>query len=146
MTKESSIAGLVPAVELWSFGFKHGGIEANLVVDVRFLPNPYYVPALCHMTGRDAPCAAYVFKDPATGGFAESLADMVFGMERSFREQGKAVLKVAIGCTGGQHRSVAVVEALAAALRARGLSPELRHRELGNAEAGAEGRLNPKKH
>lgn len=131
MTKDSSIANPPPAVELWSFGFKHGGIEANLVVDVRFLPNPYYVPSLCHMTGKDAPCAAYVFKDPATGGFAESLAELALGMECAFREQGKAALKVAVGCTGGQHRSVAVVEAVAAALRAHGLAPTVRHRELG---------------
>ncbi len=134
MTKESSIANPPPALELWSFGFKHGAIEANLVVDVRFLPNPYYVPSLCHMTGKDAPCAAYVFKDPATGGFAESLAGLVLGMESAFKEQGKTALKVAVGCTGGQHRSVAVVEAVAAALRAKGLAPAVRHRELGKGQ------------
>jgi UPF0042 nucleotide-binding protein len=140
MTKESPIAHPAPALELCSFGFKHGGIEANLVIDVRFLPNPYYVPSLCHMTGKDAPCAAYVFKDPATGAFAEALANLVLAMESSFREQGKAALKVAVGCTGGQHRSVAVVEAVAAALRGRGLAPEVRHREFGRVQQ-ASGRL-----
>ena len=140
MTKIPSVGRTVPALELWSFGFKHGGIEANLVIDVRFLPNPYYVPSLCHMTGKDAPCAAYVFKDPATGGFAESLANLVAAMESSFREQGKATLKVAVGCMGGQHRSVAVVEAVAAALRNRGLAPEVRHREFGRIQQ-APGRL-----
>jgi len=135
MTKESLSSGSIPSLELWSFGFKHGPIEANLVIDVRFLPNPYYVPSLCDMTGRDAPCAAYVFKDQATSGFADSLADMVLAMERAFREQGKAALKVAVGCTGGQHRSVAVVETVAASLRARGLGPRIRHRELEKASA-----------
>jgi UPF0042 nucleotide-binding protein len=86
------------------------------------------------MTGKDAPCAAYVFKDPATGGFAESLAGLVLGMESAFKEQGKTALKVAVGCTGGQHRSVAVVEAVAAALRAKGLAPAVRHRELGKGQ------------
>jgi UPF0042 nucleotide-binding protein len=140
MTKNSSTDHSVPALELWSFGFKHGGMEANLVIDARFLPNPYYVPSLCHMTGEDAPCAAYVFKDPATGGFAEALANLVLAMEGSFREQGKTALKVAVGCTGGQHRSVAVVEAVAAALRSRGLAPEVRHREMGRIQQAAERR------
>ena len=119
-----------PAVELMTFGFKYGTVEANLVVDARFLPNPYYVPALSHMTGREGECADYVFKDPGTRVFADALAGLVISMERSFREQGKAVLKVAIGCTGGQHRSVAVAEDLARALRAHGLVPTLRHKEL----------------
>lgn len=119
-----------PAIELWSFGFKYGAIEANLVIDVRFLPNPYYVPSLSHMTGREGECAAYVFRDPGTGAFADALAGLVISMERSFGEQGKAVLKVAIGCTGGRHRSVAVAEYLARALRAHDLVPTLRHKEL----------------
>ena len=130
MTKESPIAHSAPALELCSFGFKHGGIEANLVIDVRFLPNPYYVPALCHMTGKDAPCAAYVFKDPATGAFAESLANLVLAMESSFREQGKAALKVAVGCTGGRHRSVAIAEELGAGLREAGFPASVSHRDL----------------
>ncbi|PKL05985.1 MAG: hypothetical protein CVV53_06665 [Spirochaetae bacterium HGW-Spirochaetae-9] len=119
-----------PAIELWSFGFKYGAIEANLVIDVRFLPNPYYVPALSHMTGKDGECAAYVFKDPDTRIFADALAGLVISMERSFGQQEKAILKVAIGCTGGRHRSVAVAEDLARALQARDLAPALRHKEL----------------
>jgi len=133
MKLEPTESGEKPAVELWSFGFKYGAIDANLVVDARFLPNPYYVPSLCHMTGKDAPCAAHVFKDPGTEVFAESLAALVRAMEQSFSEQGKKSLKVAVGCTGGQHRSVAVVETVAKALRAVDSNLTIHHRELGKA-------------
>lgn len=122
-----------PAIELWSFGFKFGTMEANLVVDARFLPNPFYVPDLRHMTGKDPECSAYVFRDPSSLAFAENLIGLVFGMEQSFSAQGKRHLKVAIGCTGGQHRSVALVEAIARGLRAGGLAPEVHHKELERA-------------
>jgi UPF0042 nucleotide-binding protein len=131
MNLEPIECGEKPTVELWSFGFKFGTIEANLVVDARFLPNPYYVPSLCHMTGKDAPCAAHVFKDPGTEAFAASLATLVRAMEHSFGEQGKKSLKIAIGCTGGQHRSVAVVETVAKALREADIDFTIHHRELG---------------
>jgi len=77
------------------------------------------------------PCAAHVFKDPGTEAFAASLATLVRAMERSFGEQGKKSLKIAIGCTGGQHRSVAVVETVAKALRAADVDLAVHHRELG---------------
>ena len=130
MTRDSSEAHPDPSIELWTFGFKHGPFDAGLVVDVRFLPNPYYVPELCHMTGKDAPCAAYVFKDPSTSAFVQSLADTVLALNAALREQGKRECKVAVGYTGGRHRSVAVVEALAKSLEVHGLSPIVRHREL----------------
>jgi len=119
-----------PTLELWSFGFKYGAIDAQLLVDVRFLPNPYYVPSLCHMTGKDSACAAHVFKDPGSSAFAATLTDLIHAMVRSSLEQGKKSLKVAVGCTGGQHRSVAVVESLAASLRAAGVDLSIHHREL----------------
>jgi UPF0042 nucleotide-binding protein len=133
MKLEPTENSVKPAVELWSFGFKYGAIDANLVVDARFLPNPYYVPSLCHMTGEDAPCAAHVFKDPGTEAFSEALADLIHAMERAFGEQGKKSLKVAVGCTGGQHRSVAVVETVAKTLRAADIDLSVHHRELGKA-------------
>ena len=120
-------------MELWTFGYKYGAIEANLVVDVRFLPNPYYVPALCHMTGKDADCASYVLKDEESRVFLDALTGLIVRMEASFRAQGRKSLKVAVGCTGGQHRSVAVVEALAASLREKGYKPEIIHQELKRA-------------
>jgi len=133
MNLEPTESGEKPAVELWSFGFKYGTIDANLVVDARFLPNPYYVPSLSHMTGKDAPCAAHVFRHPGTEAFAQSLAALVRAMEHSFGEQGKRSLKIAVGCTGGQHRSVAVVETVAKTLRAAGIDLTVHHRELGKA-------------
>jgi len=120
-------------LELWSFGFKYGAMEGNLVTDVRFMPNPYYIPDLRHMTGKDEACAAYVFKDSSTGEFASALTELIIRMERSFAGQDRKVLKVAIGCTGGQHRSVAVVESIARILRASGLQPEVHHKELETA-------------
>ena len=122
-----------PSMEFWSFGYKYGAIEANLVVDVRFLPNPYYVPALCHMTGKDTDCASYVLKDEESRVFIDALAGLIVRMEASFRAQGKKSLKVAVGCTGGQHRSVAVVEALAASLREKGFILGVNHQELKRA-------------
>ncbi len=121
-------------MELWTFGYKYGTIEANLVVDVRFLPNPYYVHSLCHMTGKDADCAAYVLKDEESRAFVDALEELIVRMEASFRAQGKKSLKVAVGCTGGQHRSVAVAETLAAALREKGFMLEVLHQELKRAK------------
>ena len=89
MKNESIESNPRPAIELWSFGFKYGAIDANLLIDARFLPNPYYVPSLSHMTGKDAPCAAHVFKDPGTEAFAESLATLVRAMEHSFTSRGR---------------------------------------------------------
>jgi len=122
-------------MELWTFGYKYGAIEANLVVDVRFLPNPYYVPALCHMTGKDADCASYVLKDEESRIFIDALTGLIVQMETSFRVQGRKTLKVAVGCTGGQHRSVAVAEALAASLREKGFMLEVIHQELKRARS-----------
>ncbi len=119
-----------PQLELWSFGFKYGAIEGNLVTDVRFLPNPYYVPDLRHMTGKDEACAAYVFKDNSTGEFTSALTEAIIRMEKSFAVQDRKLLKIAIGCTGGQHRSVAVVESIARNLRETGLQPRVYHKEL----------------
>lgn len=122
-------------MELWTFGYKYGAIEADLMVDVRFLPNPYYVPALCHMTGKDADCASYVLKDEETRTFLDALTGLIVRMESSFRTQGRKSLKVAVGCTGGQHRSVAVAEALAASLREKGYILEVIHQELKRARS-----------
>jgi UPF0042 nucleotide-binding protein len=130
MEENDGAAAERPSIDLWSFGFKYGTMEANLLLDARFLPNPFYVPELRHLTGRDAPCSAHVFKDPSSLAFADAAIALVLGMERAFAVQGKKSLKVAIGCTGGQHRSVALVELIATALRENGLTPEVHHKEL----------------
>ena len=105
-------------VNLLSFGFKHGvPVDADLVFDVRCLPNPHFVPALRPLTGRDRAVVAYMRRHAATGAFLRQLtAFLTFALPHYIRE-GKSYLTVAIGCTGGQHRSVMIAEALAKALK-----------------------------
>src|SRR6185295_1674790 len=121
----------VLSVTLLSFGFKHGlPAEADLVLDVRFLPNPYFVEALTALSGEDAQVAEFVLSNPDAAGFLERAAGLLeFVIPRAERE-GKAYLTVAVGCTGGRHRSVAVVEALAKKLP-RTYPMTVRHRDLG---------------
>ncbi|MBL8951602.1 MAG: RNase adapter RapZ [Myxococcaceae bacterium] len=102
------------AVTVMSFGFKYGvPPQADLVFDVRFLPNPYYVPELKALTGRDAKVAAYVLERPETQTFITKTKDMLDFLMPNYVREGKAYLTVAIGCTGGKHRSVAIAAQLA---------------------------------
>jgi UPF0042 nucleotide-binding protein len=118
-------------VTITSFGFKHGlPIDADLVFDVRFLANPHYVPALTKLDGRDARVARYVHEDPRTGTFQEKMEDLVRFALPQYAQEGKAYLNIAIGCTGGQHRSVVLSENLAATLRQEGYRVALRHRDI----------------
>jgi len=120
----------VLAVTLLSFGFKHGlPAEADIVLDVRFLPNPYFVETLSAATGEDAQVAAFVLDNADAREFLEKTAALLqFVLPRAERE-GKAYLTVAVGCTGGRHRSVAVVQELAKGLPKR--HPlTVRHRDL----------------
>jgi len=112
------------SIELWSFGFKYGAMEADAVIDVRFLPNPYYDDSLRFFTGKNPRCAAYVLQHESCRGFTRNLAEWILTMRESADAHKRPVLRVAIGCTGGQHRSVAVVEELAQRLRAAGTSGE----------------------
>ncbi|MFP7492327.1 RNase adapter RapZ [Terribacillus saccharophilus] len=101
-------------VQMLSFGFKYGlPIDADLVFDVRFLPNPFYVENLRPQTGLDEPVSSYVFKWSDTHTFLQKLEDMLTFMLPQYRKEGKSQLVIAIGCTGGQHRSVAIAEYLA---------------------------------
>lgn len=98
-----------------SFGFKHGvPREADLMFDVRFLRNPHYVPELTALTGEDAAVAAYVAEDPGYAGFMDRLIGLLDFVLPRYESEGKRHLVVAIGCTGGRHRSVTVAEALGA--------------------------------
>lgn len=101
-------------LRLMSFGFKHSPPrDADLVLDVRSLPNPYYDPALRSKSGRQSDVAAYVFRDPEAEKFYEEVRDFVQTAATRARQSGRHSYTVAIGCTGGQHRSVAVAERLA---------------------------------
>jgi UPF0042 nucleotide-binding protein len=108
-----------PAVSVMSFGFRYGiPAQADMVFDVRFLPNPYFVPELKAFTGRDPRVAAYVLDRPETQQFLEKMVDFSEFLLPHFRREGKAYLTVAIGCTGGKHRSVAIAHALSERLSA----------------------------
>jgi UPF0042 nucleotide-binding protein len=117
-----------------SFGFKYGApVEADLVFDVRFLDNPYFVPQLRELAGTDEPVASYVLGNPETQELLGHVLSLLrFTMPRYERE-GKSYLTVAIGCTGGRHRSVAIAERLSAALSAEGVPSQVHHRDVGRA-------------
>lgn len=99
-------------ITLFSFGFKYGHPEADMVLDVRFLPNPYWVPELKEHSGLEAPVAAYVLESEAGREFLTQGKLFFSFMVRSHRQAGRKEFTCAIGCTGGRHRSVAVTEYL----------------------------------
>ena len=102
-----------------SFGFKFGlPVDADLVFDLRFLPNPYFVPELRPQTGLDEPVSAFVLENTETQELLQALIPLLRNLLPKYEREGKAYLTVAIGCTGGRHRSVAVAERLGAELRA----------------------------
>lgn len=119
------------AVSIVSFGFKHGlPSDVDLVFDLRFLPNPHWVPELQSFTGLDEAVRAYVIDRPETAEFLDNLDRLLAPLLPAYEREGKSYLSIGIGCTGGQHRSVAVSVALAERLRARGYAPLVRHRDL----------------
>lgn len=115
-----------------SFGFKYGVPgDSDFVVDMRFLPNPHWVPALRPRTGQDPDVAAYVLKQPGAEDFLARYAALLTEVVGGFRHEGKQFLTVAVGCTGGKHRSVASAERLAALLAESGVPTRVAHRDLG---------------
>jgi UPF0042 nucleotide-binding protein len=118
------------SVHMVSFGFKYGApIDADLVFDVRFLPNPHYVPQLQPLTGLNPDVATYVFKWSDTHKFTEKVLDLLEFMLPQYKKEGKSQLVVAIGCTGGQHRSVAISEYFAKKLSAAYIT-HISHRDI----------------
>jgi UPF0042 nucleotide-binding protein len=96
-----------------SFGYRYGvPPQADLVFDVRFLPNPYFVPELKGLTGKHPEVARFVLERPETQAFLEKLTDLCRFLIPRYQKEGKAYLTIALGCTGGKHRSVAIAEAL----------------------------------
>ena len=119
-------------VRVTSFGFKHGvPMEADLVFDARFLPNPYYVAELRTLTGLDAGVRDYAFQGGQGEEFLKRLWELVGWLLPRYEEEGKTSLVIAVGCTGGHHRSVAVAHALAERVRAQGWPVAESHRDLG---------------
>lgn len=118
-------------VFLTSFGYRNGlPRDADLVLDVRFLKNPHYVPALSHKTGLDRPVGTYIAKDPALQTFLDRATAMLHPLLPLYAQEGKSYLTIAVGCTGGQHRSVYVVERLKAWLATQKVAFAVRHRDL----------------
>ena len=119
-------------INILSFGHKYGlPTVADLAFDVRFLPNPYFEEDLRAKTGQDAPVREFLQDRPETGGFLQRLREMMDFLVPLYVAEGKSYLTVAIGCTGGKHRSVAVAEWLAEHLTRGGLSVSVSHRDLG---------------
>ncbi|HEU4754936.1 MAG TPA: RNase adapter RapZ [Armatimonadota bacterium] len=122
-------AGLV--ITILSFGFKHGlPLDADLVFDVRFLANPHYVRELRWQDGQQSAVVEYVRQDPLTQPFLDRLFELVDFSVPPYIKEGKAYLTIAVGCTGGRHRSVMVAEELANFLRSRGYEPLVQHRDV----------------
>ena len=118
-------------VTVMSFGYKHGlPMEADLVFDVRFLPNPFYVEKLRPLSGMDAEVQEYVLRSDVAKNFLTKLTDMVDFLLPQYAAEGRYALTIGIGCTGGQHRSVAVAKALTDYLAARDANVRLRNRDF----------------
>jgi RNase adapter protein RapZ len=119
-------------ITLLSFGFKHGvPVDADLMFDVRFLPNPHFVPMLKPLTGRDQAVVRFMERHPETNLFLEKLTDMLRFLVPQYVNEGKSYLTVAIGCTGGRHRSVMLAERLRTALSGlEGVQVKVRHRDV----------------
>jgi len=114
-----------------SFGYKNGvPVDADLVFDVRFLPNPHFVPEFRNLTGRDSGVAAYVRGFPQTQEFLCRVTDLMLYLLPHYVEEGKSYLTVAFGCTGGQHRSVMMVEEMAKELKRAGYQVKALHRDM----------------
>ena len=119
-------------VTVLSFGFKYGlPPDADFVLDARFLPNPYWVPELREHTGREPEVSRYVLGQRGATTFVETFVRLINATAPGFEREGKRYLTVAVGCTGGKHRSVAIAEELARRLREMRLSASAQHRDLG---------------
>jgi RNase adapter protein RapZ len=120
-------------VTLVSFGYKFGlPMDSDLVVDVRFLPNPFWIPELRDQTGRDEPVRAYVLSQDGAAEFIDRYLDLLGLVAGGYRREGKHYLTVSVGCTGGKHRSVAISEEIARRLADNpGMTVSVAHRDLG---------------
>lgn len=121
-------------VHVFSFGFKHGmPVEADLMIDVRFLPNPFYDPEMRELTGLDAKVSEFVIDHPKTGEFLEAWYRLLDAVMPGYIAEGKPQLSIAVGCTGGQHRSVAIAEVTGRYLERQHYHVSISHRDLAKA-------------
>lgn len=119
-------------ITVMSFGFKYGiPLDADNMIDMRFLPNPYWVTELRHLTGKDKPVRDFVLGIEGAQEFADKFTDLFAGIIAGYKRELKPYVTLAIGCTGGKHRSVAMAEEISRQLRARALAVRTIHRDLG---------------
>ncbi len=122
---------LLLSINILSFGYKYGvPNDADIIFDVRFLPNPFYIDHLKDLTGLEPEVADYVLHWPQTQAFLEKFYQLIVGLLPSYSNEGKARLTIGIGCTGGKHRSVAISRELGARLTNDGIKNQVRHRDL----------------
>lgn len=136
-----SMSGLNDGMQVvvFSFGFKHGApVDADIVIDVRFLPNPFYEPELRNLTGRDQKVRDYVLNKPETQEFLNCWKNLLGCVMPGYQKEGKQQLAIAVGCTGGQHRSVTLADETAAYLKRLGYNVEVTHRDLALANTISE--------
>jgi UPF0042 nucleotide-binding protein len=127
--KHTAISGM--AINVVSFGFKHGSPpEADLVMDVRFLNNPYFIPELKALTGETQEIQDFVLKDPETGLFLDAYTKLIDHLIPLYQKEGKAYLTIAIGCTGGRHRSVVIAQKLYEHIKRTQPTVRLIHRDI----------------
>ena len=131
-------------VSVVSFGFKHGlPLDVDTVFDVRFIPNPHYDEVLRPMSGLDEPVRRFVLEQPATRDFLDRVEELFDSLIPAYRSEGKSYLTIAVGCTGGRHRSVAIAEALSLRLANRGVQARVAYHPIIsslNFTKGASGR------
>ena len=121
-----------PRANIVSFGFKHGlPVDADLVLDCRYLPNPHWVPELRPMTGRDAPVREYVLAQNGAKEMLDAYGEVLRLLIAGYQREGKHYMTLAVGCTGGKHRSVAMAEQFGARLRDEGVEVHVVHRDVG---------------
>ncbi len=118
-------------INIKSFGYKKGlPLEADLIMDMRFIPNPYYIKGLKKLTGNNKKVQAYVMKHQVSKTFVKNFYDMIMAMAPAYRKEGKNHLNLAFGCTGGQHRSVTMANHMAEVFRREGFTVTLEHRDI----------------
>lgn len=119
------------AVTVLSFGFKYGiPVDSDLVFDVRFIPNPFYIPELKKLSGRDEPVKKYVLEQEETKEFLSKMEDLLKFLVPNYSKEGKTQLIVSIGCTGGRHRSVAIANAIHEMLLRNDINSRIEHRDI----------------
>ncbi|MBU5454509.1 RNase adapter RapZ [Caproiciproducens sp. MSJ-32] len=119
------------SITILSFGFKHGiPVDSDLVFDVRFIPNPFYIPSLKPYSGNDKPVKEYVLEQEETKNFLEKVEDMLEFLIPCYKKEGKRQLIISIGCTGGRHRSVAIANAIYEKLLNKNYYVSIEHRDI----------------